>query len=108
MIANDVTEGKSGRVLLVPELISHDVERRLCSSAGDQATLHAEVVSFTRMVRAVSDCAGKGMEPCLDNGGRLVAMAATTRQLHSVLKAYASVETKPEFLTDLVSAVDEF
>ena len=45
---------------------------------------------------------------CLDNGGRVVAMAAATRQLYSKLKAYASVETRPEFLTSLVDAVDEF
>ncbi len=107
-VAADVASGMGGRVLLVPELISHDTERRLCAAAGDTATLYAEVISFTRMVRAVSDCVGKGLEPCLDNGGRLVAMAATTRQLHSVLKAYASVETKPEFLSDLVATVDEF
>ncbi len=108
MVARDVAEHKANRVLLVPELISHDVERRLCAAAGDTATLYAEVLSFTRMVRSVSDCAQKGYRACLDNGGRLVAMAATTRQLHSVLKAYASLETKPEFLTDLVAAVDEF
>ena len=35
-------------------------------------------------------------------------MAAAVRQLHSKLKAYASVETRPEFLTGLVEAVDEF
>ena len=45
---------------------------------------------------------------CLDNGGRLTAMAATTRQLSSRLKSYAAVETRPEFLADLLDAVDEF
>lgn len=35
-------------------------------------------------------------------------MAAAVRQLHSKLKAYASVETRPEFLSELVNAVDEF
>ncbi|MCD7755620.1 MAG: PD-(D/E)XK nuclease family protein [Firmicutes bacterium] len=38
---------------------------------------------------------------------RVVAMAAAARQMHSVLKAYAAVETKPEFLTELVDTVDE-
>ena len=108
MVADDVITEKPGRIVIVPELISHDYERRLCATAGDTATLYAEIISFTRMVRAVSEYAGKGTEPCLDKGGRLVAMASATRQLHSVLKSYASVETKPEFLTGLVSAVDEF
>ena len=35
-------------------------------------------------------------------------MAAATRQLHSKLKAYAAVQTRPEFLSCLLDAVDEF
>jgi len=106
-IADDVKRRDSGRILIVPELISHDMERRLCSWAGDTASRYAEVLSFTRLARRVSDAMGNAAMVCLDNGGRVVAMAAAARQLHSVLKAYASVETKPEFLTELVEAVDE-
>ena len=106
-IAGDVRAGKPGRVLMVPELISHETERRLCTAAGDTASRYAEVLSFTRLARRVADEMGNGGE-CLDKGGRVVAMAAAARQLHSRLKAYASVETKPEFLTGLIDAVDEF
>lgn len=35
-------------------------------------------------------------------------MAAAAKNLSSRLKAYAAVETKPEFLTGLIDAVDEF
>jgi hypothetical protein len=38
----------------------------------------------------------------------VVAMAATTRSLVSRLKAYASVETRPEFLAGLIDAVDDY
>lgn len=107
-IAKDVAEQKSGRILMVPELISHDTERRLCACAGDTASRFAEVLTFTRLAQRVSDSAGLGVPECLDNGGRLVAMAAATRQLHSKLKAYAAVETRPEFLIGLLDAVDEF
>lgn len=107
-IAGDVREGRGGRILMVPELITHDTERRLCEAAGDTASRYAEVLSFTRLARRVADSMGCAAESCMDNGGRLVAMAATARQLHSKLKAYAAVETKPEFLTELVDAVDEF
>ena len=107
-IAADVAAQRGGRILMVPELISHDTERRLCEAAGDTASRFAEVLSFTRLARRVSDHTGCRMQECLDNGGRVVAMAAAARQLHSKLKAYASVETKPEFLTGLVDAVDEF
>ena len=108
MIAKNVSAGIGGQILMVPELISHDTERRLCETAGDTASRFAEVLTFTRLVKRVSDFAGCGAPECLDNGGRLVAMASVTRQLKSVLKAYAAVETRPDFLTGLVDAVDEF
>ena len=107
-VAEDVRQRRGGRIILVPELVSHDMERRLCAAAGDTASRYAEVLSFTRLARRVSDSVGSASLDCLDNGGRVVAMAAAARQLHSRLKAYAAVETKPEFLTQLVDAVDEF
>ncbi len=107
-IARDVRQEQGGRILIVPELISHDTERRLSAAAGDTASRFAEVLSFSRMVRRVSDSMGCPAPECMDAGGRLVAMAAAARQLHSRLKAYAAVQTKPEFLSDLVEAVDEF
>lgn len=108
LIADDVACGRPNRILLVPELVSHDTERRLAAVAGDTASRFAQVLSFTRLARRICDMAGSGALECLDNGGRVVAMAAAARQLSSRLKAYAAVETKPEFLTELVDAVDEF
>ncbi len=107
-IAKDVHDRKENRILLVPELISHESERLLCAAAGDTASRYAEVLSFTRLVRRVSDYTGTAPDPCLDNGGRIVAMASVSRQLSSRLKAYAAMETKPEFLSGLMDAVDEF
>ena len=107
-IGEDVHACRKGCILMVPELISHDMERRLCDAAGDTASLYAEVLSFTRLARRVADSVGCAAEECMDNGGRVVAMAAATRQLTSRLKAYASLQTRPEFLTELVDAVDEF
>ncbi len=108
MIALDVAEQRNGRILLVPELISHDSERRLCFFAGDTASRFAEVLSFTRLAERVSNDSGHAACECMDNGGRVVAMAAAAQQMHSRLKAYASVETRPEFLSGLLDAVDEF
>ncbi len=107
-IAADVKAEMPGRILIVPELISHETERRLCAIATDTSSRFAEVVSFTRLVRRVAEFNKCGLEPCLDNGGRVVAMASAARMLHSKLKAYASVESNPEFLTGLLDAVDEF
>ena len=107
-LAQDIHNRKGNRILLVPELISHECERLLCIAGGDTASRYAEVLSFTRLVGRVSDYAGKAIYPCLDNGGRVVAMASVSRQLSSRLKAYAAMETKPEFLNGLVDAIDEF
>ncbi len=108
MIAGDVSAEQGGRILMVPELISHDTERRLSAVAGDTASRFAEVLSFTRLYRRVADSVGHGVEECLDNGGRVAAMASAARHLHGRLKAYAALETQPEFLESLVDAVDEF
>jgi len=108
MLSKDVEGERGNRIWIVPEHISHDAERRLCKAAGDTASRFAEVLSFTRLYRRVCDATGRGVRACLDNGGRLVAMASAARQLHSKLKAYASMETKPEFLTSLLDAVDDF
>lgn len=107
-ISRDVHQKKENRILMVPELISHDTERRLAAAAGDTASRFAQVLSFTRLGRRVMDIVGNGSEECLDNSGRIVAMAASARQLHSLLKTYAAVETKPEFLSQVIDAVDEF
>ena len=80
-LARDVAREQGGRVLMVPELISHDTERRLCRAAGDTASRYAEVLSFSRLASRVSEYAGVGMEPCMDAGGRLVAMAAAVRRM---------------------------
>ena len=80
-IAADVKNEKTGRILLVPELISHDMERRLAAVAGDTSSRYAQVLSFSRLARRVCEIVGSGAQECLDNGGRVVAMASAARQL---------------------------
>ena len=54
-IAADVAGRRGNRILMVPELISHETERRLCAAAGDTASRYAEVLSFTRLCSRVND-----------------------------------------------------
>ncbi len=107
-LAEDVKQGLPGRILLVPEQASHDYERRLCQAAGDSASRYAEVLSFTRLASRVFSQTGGGAVATLDKGGRLLAMAAAVWQLRPQLKSYAAAVSRPEFLTALVTAVDEF
>ena len=106
-VAEDVSLHKGNRILMVPELISHDMERRLCLTAGNATSRFAEVLSFTRLTRRVADASVRGTVPYLDNGGRVVAMAAGVSQVQSKLKFFASVGRKPDFVTGLVETVDE-
>ena len=57
-ISRDVKQRKGNRILMVPELVSHETERRLCAFAGDTASRYAEVLSFTRLARRVCDTMG--------------------------------------------------
>ena len=82
-IAQDVKAQEGNRVLLVPELISHDMERRLCEVCGDTASRFAEVLSFTRLVSRVSDSIGRRVGACMDDGGRVVAFWRLYVPLHT-------------------------
>lgn len=103
-----VSAKQGNQILIVPELISFETERKLCAYAGNSVSRYAQVLSFTRLASRVAESAGHGAPACLDDGGRLVAMASAARNLHSKLKAYAAVETKPEFLLGMLDAIDEF
>ena len=107
-VAEQVRRRRGNQILMVPELISHDTERRLCAEAGDIASRYAEVLSFPRLLRRVCEQTQNMPKECLDNGGRLTAMASAVQQLSSQLKSYARLETRPEFLTGLLDMVDEF
>ena len=106
-VAEAVAAEKENNILIVPELISHEMERELCMSAGNTASRFAEVLSFSRLARRVADASEHCALPCLDEGGRVVGMAAAISQVHSKLKFFASVSTKPEFIGALVETVDE-
>lgn len=108
LIRESVKAGQERHILLVPEQFSHDYEGRLCRALGDTASRHGEVLSFSRLANRVFSRYGGLAVPTLDGGGRLLAMAAAVQQLRPRLKSYAAAGGKPEFLTSLITAVDEF
>ena len=98
---------KRPQLLIVPEQHSHDSERRLCAVAGNSVSLHAEVLSFTRLASRVFSVAGGLAEPTLDPGGRLLLMDMALRSVADRLKVYARPSRRPEFLSQLAATVDE-
>ena len=95
------------QLLIVPEQHSHDSERRLCAVAGNSVSLHAEVLSFTRLASRVFSVAGGAAEPTLDAGGRLLLMDVALRSVSDQLRVYARPSRKPQFLSQLAATVDE-
>ena len=79
-IASDVKMRKGGRILMVPELISHETERRLCIAAGDTASRYAEVLSFTKTY--LEEHAAEGSDP------GLCILPVDAKQDYSALTAF--------------------
>lgn len=96
-----------GNILVVPDQFSHEMERQLCTAGGDHICRYAEVLSFSRLADRVFATCGGVADVAMDNGGRLVAMAAAIDQVRSRLKLYGNCGEKPEFLLQLLNTVDE-
>ena len=101
-------EGKVRRqLLLVPEQASFETEQRFCRENGNQAGRYGEVLSFTRLENRVLYLAGGGAQPVLDEGGRLLVMYAALKSVSGSLTVYAMPSRKPEFLSSLITTMDE-
>lgn len=95
------------QLLIVPEQHSHDAERQLCAVAGNRVSLHAEVLSFTRLASRVFSVTGGLAETVLDAGGRLLLMDVALKGVGEQLRVYAKPSRKPQFLSQLAATVDE-
>lgn len=94
-------------ILLVPEQFSHMAERQLCQCGGDRIGLYAEVLSFSRLANRVFSLHGGAAQAWTDPAGKLLLMSLAVEQVRSRLKIYALGSTKPEFLLEILSALEE-
>ena len=103
------TMGQANRpqILIVPEQHSHDMERQLCAIGGSRVSLHAEVLSFTRLANRVFSVHGGLAAPTLDEGGRLLLLCTALKSVADQLKVYQRPSRKPAFLSSLLATVDE-
>lgn len=95
------------QVLMVPEQQSHQAERALCKAGGDEVSLYAEVLSFSRLANRVFLAAGGVGEPELDSGGQLLLMYQAVKAVSQELTVYARPSRRPAFLENLLATVDE-
>ena len=76
-LAEDVAAEKGNRILLVPELISHDTERRLCEKAGDPVSRFAAVTGFSRLPGLLARYCKEAVPPCMDQAGCVMSINYT-------------------------------
>jgi len=106
-IRRRIENKQPGAILLVPEQYSHAAERELIARCGAEASLYAEVLSFTRLASRVADELGlRGS--LLDEGGRILTMRMALEAVSDVLRIYGGMSRKPAFLQGLLDTIDEF
>ena len=98
---------EGGIFMLVPEQYSHEAERELCAVCGDELSLYAEVLSFSRLAVRVFQETGTGGKTPLDKGGRLLCMSLALSEISSRLKLYSSAKNKAELTASLLQTVTE-
>ncbi len=106
-ICENATHGVAGQILIVPEQYSHETERALCERGGDTISRYAEVLSFTRLASRVFSVCGGVCEEYLDENGRILTLYLAAQQVREQLKFYAAVMTRPDFLKQLGTLMEE-
>lgn len=99
--------GMAQRIVIVPEQLSHQTERKLSAVCGDGISFVSEVLSFTRLQNRVSSIYGGGARKSLDKGGRILTAKLALSAVHSQLKVFAAASGRADFLGSMVSTVDE-
>ncbi len=106
-ISRRVALGETDIYMIVPEQFSHEAERELCSVCGDRLSLHAEVISFSRLAVRVAQETGTGGKTYLDNGGRLLCMSLALGKIGSNLQLYSAAGHNPRLQSELLNTIDE-
>ena len=96
----------ASRIVIVPEQLSHQMERKLAGTCGNEISYLSEVLSFTRLAHRLAGIYGGAAITALDDAGRILTMRLALSSLKEQLKAFAPVAEKSEFLQFMVTMVD--
>jgi len=107
-IKQRMSVGELDMFLIVPEQYSHYGERQLCAVCGDALSLHAEVLSFTRLCNHVLAETGSVSQQTLDATGQILAMYRALESVLPKLKVFNLKKMQTEMLERLLEAVKEF
>lgn len=99
------SEGK--QILLVPELNSHQMERRLAEATENHGARTAEVLTFSRLADRVFAEVGGLAQQMLTPAGQLLTLQEAARRVQGGLSVWGGLADKPELLCETLRLVDE-
>lgn len=105
-IAENAKNNISGQLLIVPPQFTHETERRLCASAGDDVCLYAEAMSFERLCSRVFSNRGGAATKTLDLPGRLLLMRLAVKSVEDKLAVCTGL-SRPHSLKAALDMADE-
>ncbi len=106
-IAALCARGEGRQILLVPELNSHQMERRLAAATGNHGARTAEVLTFSRLADRVFSEVGGLAQQMLTPAGQLLTLQEAARRVQGGLSAWNGLADKPELLKEALRLVDE-
>lgn len=106
-IAAACRKGKGRQVLLVPELHSHRMERRLAEATQNHGARTAEVLTFSRLADRVFAEVGGLAQQMLTPAGQLLTLQEAARRVQGGLTVWSGLADKPELLREALRLVDE-
>ena len=99
--------GEGRQILLVPELNSHLMERRLAAATHNHGARTAEVLTFSRLADRVFSEVGGLAQQMLTPAGQLLTLQEAARRVQRGLSAWKGLADKPELLQEALRLIDE-
>ena len=100
-------KGEGRQILLVPELNSHLMERRLAAATHNHGARTAEVLTFSRLADRVFSEVGGLAQQMLTPAGQLLTLQEGARRVQGGLSAWKGLADKPELLQEALRLIDE-
>lgn len=100
-------KGEGRQILLVPELNSHLMERRLAAATHNHGARTAEVLTFSRLADRVFSEVGGLAQQMLTPAGQLLTVQEAARRVQGSLSAWKGLADKPELLQEALRLIDE-
>lgn len=100
-------ETKKKHIIITPDQLTHRVERELCGICGDDISLRAEVLSFSRLSNHIFHHCGGLDDPELDKGGRVLLLHQSVNKCQDYLEVLSHYSQHSTFYDKLMKTVDE-